>query len=181
MTGSTAGTDNPNIENIEPDAFVQINGHAISGDGSPRESDFRRVDLRDLGSSLQNLASDPGSGLGTAIEEARQTGSPVDVNLTEVRAGGGFDGRTTVSQKGGIGRFSVTVTGQVSIDSDGNWELNASVTGELDRQDYPADPNRTGLASDLTAWGAEQQQQNGGQDFDITFYGSQEINVREQQ
>lgn len=73
------------------------------------------------------------------------------------------------------------MTGQVSIDSDGNWELNASVTGELDRQDYPADPNRTGLASALTAWAAEQQQQHGGQDYDITFYGSQEINVREQQ
>ncbi len=181
VTGKTRGADNPNIRNIDPAAAGVINAHAIMGDGSPREADFRQVNLADLGGSLQTLAADPSSALGGAIDAARQTGAPVDVNMTEVNAGGGFDGNTGTYQKGGIGRFSVTVTGQVSIDSDGNWNLDASVTGELDRQDYPADPNRTGLASELTAWAADQQQQHGGQDYDITFFGSQEINVKEEQ
>ena len=85
---------------------------------------------------------------------------------------------TPINQQGAIGRFSVSISGQVSADDQSNWGLTGTVTGEVDLQDYPYDPSRTGAASALTIIGASVQ--NGGNDYAIDFVGTQTIKVQEQ-
>lgn len=96
--------------------------------------------------------------------------------MREVIAEGGIGGRTSVAQQGGIGRFSVTVDGTVSSTRDGRWTMDATVTGERDRQDYPAS-NRNPIGEGLTRYGRFRQWLGGGQDYDIFFRGSQSINM----
>ncbi|MFK5948223.1 MAG: hypothetical protein QM500_05595 [Methylococcales bacterium] len=115
-----------------------------------------------------------------AISAAGASGNPESVNITGLKAGGGFDGDTSISQQGAIGRFSVSITGQVTSDGKGNWGLVGSVSGEADMQDYPYDPARTGAASALTRFGAGVQSVLGGKDYTINFAGSQTINVQGQ-
>lgn len=162
---------------INPGSLAEVNGHAIGGDGSKRNADFTRVKITDLGKSLQKIAVQSGSTLNKAIAESAIKGGPVSVKMTGVKAGGGFDGKTPLSQKGAIGRFSVSVSGVVSAGSNGGFNMNASVRGETDIQDYPADSARTGTASGLTEFGGAAQSFFGGQDYNIDFFGAQEINM----
>ena len=102
--------------------------HAMSGDGSDRFADFANVDLADLGQSLQNLASQPDSSLGLAIAAARESGEIQFVHITSLKAGGGTLGGTSISQQGAIGRFSVTIEGSVTANSN-TWQLQGIVRG----------------------------------------------------
>jgi hypothetical protein len=162
---------------LNPSDAAAINSHAIAGDGSSRQADFRNVSLADLGKSLQKLAGQKGSALSNAIAAANGDKSKLaGIHMTGVKAGGGFDGNTG-DQKGGIGRFSVQIDGTVSIDKNGGWHMQALVTGEIDRQDYPADSGRTGMASAGT-WAFRQLQAiDGGKDYDMSFHGGQIIDV----
>jgi len=183
VTGSiSAGSsDNPNIQNTRPDDVKGINGHAISGDGSPRESNFTDVDLSDLGGSLQKLAGTQGSALNDAIGQAAESGGSVPISLDGVIASKGFRGNTSTGQKRGIGRFSVDVNGSVIAQTgEGGISFNivGAVSGELDRQDYPADSSRSPFARAATTYGRTRQRISGGQDYNITFFNHQTIDVR---
>jgi hypothetical protein len=153
-----------------------VNGHARFGDGSDRAADFTKVSLADLGESLQAIARQDGSQLHDAIEEAVTTGTPSIIRMTEVRAGGGIGGKTPIGQQGGIGRFSVRVTGTVRAEGKHGWVMSAWVRGEVDRQDYvPSNRNPVGEA--LTRYGKIRQRIGGGKDYNIYFYGQQRIIV----
>jgi RHS repeat-associated protein len=172
VEGTNSATRSPSID--PQDAF-EINKHAMAGDGSDRFADFSQVSLADLGGSLQALAADPKSSLGLAIAAAASTGEVQFVNITQLIAGGGTLGGTPIGQQGGIGRFSVSLQGSVTANSQG-WQLQAIVRGETDTQDYPAsDRNLVGEA--LTSLGRGLQNLGGGGDFDIHFLGTQYIDV----
>lgn len=176
VTGKQPGTGFRSPQ-VRPDDYGAINNHARYGNGSPREVDFARVDLSDLGGSLQTLAGTAGTTLNARIQEARTSGKPVSIRMTDIIAGGGIGGRTSTAQQGGIGRFSVTMDGTVRATQDGRWTMDARVTGEPDRQDYPSS-NRNPVGEALTAYGRFRQWMGGGQDYDIFFRGSQNINIR---
>lgn len=183
VTGSVSAgsSDNPNIQNTRPDDVEGINGHAISGDGSPRESNFTDVDLSDLGGSLQTLAGTKGSALNTAINEAAANGGSVPVSMDEVIASRGFRGKTSTEQKRGIGRFSVAVNGSVIAQTgkEGtSFNFVGAASGELDSQDYGADSSRSLFARGATTYGRTRQRISGGQDYNITFFNHQTIDVR---
>ncbi len=178
ITGKTSG--NISGTEIDPTSPSAVNGHAMAGDGTSRQADFASVDLSDLGASIQKFANTSGTQLADAISAAGASGNPESVNITGLKAGGGFGGDTSISQQGAIGRFSVSITGQVTSDGKGNWGLVGSVSGEADMQDYPYDPARTGAASALTRFGAGVQSVFGGKDYTINFAGSQTINVQGQ-
>ena len=176
VVAKTAGVDNQQIENIAPNDVAGINGHAIAGDGTPREVDFTEVNLGDLGNSLQTLAGQQGSGLNTAINDAANTGETQVITITGVRAGGGQGGNTG-AQVGGIGRFAVNISGLVM--SNGNtWTMAAQVTGVPDRQDYPHDESRGAIAGAVNDLFGTLQQKVGGHDFNITFFGSKSIRIQ---
>ena len=165
-------------ERIDPKNPDAVNGHAISGDGSPRVADFAEVELNDLGASLQKIAVDKNSPLHLAIEKSRITGKPVDIEMTEVKAAKNMlNSKTSLNQQGAIGRFSVSIKGKVSVDSSGVAHFDGTVTGEVDRQDYPLDVSRNPVATALTGIGRLRQAWNGGKDYDIQFSGSQSISV----
>lgn len=179
IAGCTVFPDNPGkipsgMAEVAPDSISGVNGHAIAGDGSPRGVDFTNVDLSDLGASVQTLATQDGQ-LRDAISRALASGKPQEVHLTGVRAGGGFEGRTSPGQKAGIGRFSVQIDGTVRPNGDGQWFLEGRVRGEVDRQDYPTDSRRTGIGPAGNALGDNLQRAFGGRNYDIRFYGSQKI------
>ena len=178
ITGSSQGTITGT--EIDPQSPSSVNGHAFTGDGSSRQAQFANVDLSDLVASIQKFAAASGSQLSNAIASAGESGGAADVSITGLKAGGGFDGDTSLSQKGAIGRFSVSITGQVTSDGSGNWSLTGTVAGEMDRQDYPSDPARTSTASALTKMGAGIQGALGGKNYNITFVGSQAITVKGQ-
>jgi RHS repeat-associated protein len=168
-SGSITGTE------IDPASPVAVNSHAMVGNGTSRQANFANVDLSDLGASIQKFANASGSQLANAINTASVSGNAEAVNITGLKAGGGFDGDTSLGQKGGIGRFSVVVSGHVTADSQGNWKLTGTVTGEPDIQDYPYDASRTGAATAATNFGASVQSALGGKDFTVNFVGSQTI------
>ena len=176
VTAKTSEAPAIGIKDINPQSPSDVNGHAQTGDGSPREADFTSVSLADLGKTLNRLATDNASTLGAAIAEASATGKPVGFYMDEIRAGGGMDGKTPLDQKGGIGRFSVTVSGTVEADKAGKFQMSATVRGEVDRQDYPAS-NRNLVGEALTAVGRLQQWIGGGKDYDIFFRGMQTIKM----
>lgn len=161
---------------VAPNSVIGVNGHAIFGDGTARAADFTKVDLSDLGGSLQKLATQPGQ-LNNAIVNALASGDPQYVNLTKVIAGGGFDGLTSLSQQAGIGRFSVQISGTVLPDMDGQWSMIGSVTGEEDLQDCPPDARRTGIGPAGNALGANLQRLFGGEKYSLYFYGTQNIEI----
>jgi RHS repeat-associated protein len=138
VTAKTAGVPASGIPQIRPSDFRGINGHAITGDGTPRQVDFRTVDLSDLGGSIQNLAGEKGSSLANAIKQAAVSGRSVPITISGLNSGGGIGGNTSIAQQGGIGRFAVDVSGQVRVNANGGWVLRGTVTGIVDRQDYPA-------------------------------------------
>jgi uncharacterized protein RhaS with RHS repeats len=177
VTGGSSGQPNSGVPVVRPDDARAINGHAVRGDGSPRQSDFRAVDISDLGGSIQTMANDRGSQLHSAIARAARTGRAVEVNITDI-GGGGFGGATSQAQKGGIGRFSVDVAGQVRVNGRGGWVLTGTVTGRPDRQDYPNDARRGAIANGATNALGTMQGILGGQDYDLTFFGSQTIEAR---
>lgn len=177
------GPDDPNIRNVAPNDVIRINGKAITNSsGAPSESDFTKVDLSDLGNTLQTLADDPTSQLGQAriAANAPNATGPVPVNMTEVVAGGQFFGKTPFSQQAGIGRFSVNVEGVVYGNGNGGWTLHGTVRGELDEQDYPVDFRRNPAATIATGVGAGLQAGLGGSNYPITFFGRQRIGARGQ-
>lgn len=100
------------------------------------------MNLADLPASLTTIASQPGSRFNAAIVQAQATGKPQPLRMTQVRAGGGEGGNTN-SQRGGVGRFSVTVDGVVTPGPAGGWTYTAKAIGEPDKQDYPHDPRRS--------------------------------------
>lgn len=179
IAGCTVFKDDPGeipsgMTEVAPNSVSGVNGHAIFGDGSPRAVDFTKVDLSDLGSSLQTLAGQEGQ-LHDAISTAMASGEPQGVHLTGVRAGGGFEGQTSLGQKAGIGRFSVQIDGTVRPNGNGQWFLDGRVRGEVDRQDYPSDSRRTGIGPAGNTLGDNLQRAFGGQNYDAIFYGSQRI------
>jgi RHS repeat-associated protein len=176
VVAKTAGTDNQGIENIAPNDVVGINGHAVAGDGTPREVDFTKVNLGDLGNSLQTLAGQQGSNLNTAINEAADSGETQEITITGVRAGGGQGGNTG-AQIGGIGRFAVNISGLI-VSSGNTWTMAAQVTGIPDRQDYPHDERRGAIAGAVNDLLGTLQQKVGGHDFNVTFFGSQSIRIQ---
>ena len=168
-----------NLKNpIDPVSPLEVNGHAMAGDGTDREADFSKVHLNDLGASIQKFAKNPKGSLNKAIDQAGESGKPVDISISGLRAGGGFEGDTPISQKGAIGRFAVNVEGKVTTDKDGIWNLTATVRGKTDEQDYPKDSSRPPIASALTSFGAWVQKKLGGDNYDISFKGSQDIQVK---
>jgi RHS repeat-associated protein len=177
VTGTTIGAATPGVAYIRPNDFDGINDHAQAGDGSPRQIDFRTVDLSDLGASIQTLSKEPDSSLRNAILTAASSGMAVPLSITGLNAGGGTFGDTSVAQQGGIGRFQVNIAGQVSINDNGAWVFKGTVTGVDDLQDYqPGDRNFIGEA--LTAYGRVKQKLLKGADFTTSFYGSQSIEAR---
>jgi len=163
---------------VDPTSPSSVNGHAMTGDGSAKVADFAAVGLEYLGLSIQKYATSNNSQLANAISSASNSGKTQIVNINGLKASKGFNGDTSLSQKGAIGRFSVSISGLVNADKNGNWSLTGLVTGEPDRQDYPFDSSRTGTASALTAFGAGIQGQLGGKNYDIFFAGSQTISVK---
>jgi hypothetical protein len=178
ITGTTSGTITGS--EIDPASPSAVNGHAMAGDGTSRQANFANVDLSDLGASIQKYANASGSQLANAISSAGSSGNPEAITITGLKAGGGFDGDTSLSQKGGIGRFSVAIVGTVTSDAKGNWSMSGSVTGEIDAQDYPVDPARTATAGALTRFGAGVQSVLGGKNYSVNFVGSQTIKVKGQ-
>ena len=176
VTRRIAGRDNSGIRNIAPDDIPGINGHAIFGDGSPREVDFTRVSLNDLGGNLQRFAGQAGTTLNSAIAQARETGEPVQVNIRNISAGGGQGGRTGHGQIGGIGRFAVNVSGTVTADGN-SWSMSATVTGVPDTQDYPHDDRRGNIAGPVNDAFGRAQKSAGGKNYTVTFYGAQNIRI----
>ena len=168
--------DAPNIPNLRPDDMWEINRHALFGDGSPRQVDFRKVDLSDLGPGIQKIAADSKSRLYAAIGEAIQTGKPVPLSMTGVNAGGGQGGKTGF-QVGGIGRFSVVTNGEVIPTGNRGWTYRAAVTGEPDDQDYPRDTRRGSIAGPVNDAFGKVQSWVGGEPYRITFFGDQKIEV----
>ena len=163
------------IRSMDPQSPSSVNRHAMGGNGSPRAADFTKVSLRDLGSNLQNYATDRAGKLYQAIAAAERTGKPQPVQFT-VFAGGQMNGLTPLGQKGGIGRFNVNVDGVVTSNK-GRWDMNGVVTGAPDRQDYNDDPSRGGFGSGLTTFGSRMQNIFGGRSYDMSFFGSQSINI----
>jgi len=177
VTGKDPGQDNPNLRNIHPANPFAINGHAVVGDGSPREADFRDVSLDDLGGSLRKEALIKGSPFGLAIAQAARTGAPVPVAISDIVGGRTvFRSGAPFAQQVGIGRFSTDVFGKVEVDGE-NWRLQADVTGRPDEQDYPPDPRRSAAAEWGTRTLGDFQQQLGGQNYGITFFGKQRIHA----
>lgn len=166
----------PQIRNIAPDDIIGIDRHAIFGDRSAREVDFTKVSLGDPGGSLQRFAAQDGTSLNSAIAQARESGEPVHINIRNIRAGGGQGGRTGNGQIGGIGRFAVNVSGTVTADGT-SWSMSATVTGVPDRQDYPPDDRRGSIAGPVNDVFGAAQRAAGGQDYTITFTGSQRIRI----
>ena len=162
------------LQEIDPTSMREVNGHAIWGDGSDRGADFTKVSLADLGHSLASLSRQDGQ-LKDAIAKMLETGEAVPINLTGVRAGGGFEGRTGLAQQTAIGRFSVSVSGYIRPNGNGQWFLDGRVRGEVDRQDYPDDSRRTGIGPAGNTLGQRLQGYAGGNDYNIYFYGSQRI------
>jgi RHS repeat-associated protein len=171
VQGSTKGAQ------IDPGNPAPVNGHAMFGDGSDRTADFTKVELTDVGKSLQHLASQKGSGLEKAIEKAAKSGDPVAIIITHLNAGGGYNGNTSFLQKNAVGRFDVTVEGSVTADSKGNWHMSAVVTGEDNRQAYGYDKNRTPLATVVTAIGQAIQDVGRGKNYNMSFSGYQTIDI----
>lgn len=153
---------------------MTVNALAIGGYGTPRGADFTKVDLSDLGRSIQNCASDNGK-LQAAIERANESGVGQYIYINNLRAGGGLDGSTPWMQKLGMGRFSVDVAGMVRTDRRGNWTFDARVTGEEDKQDYPYDATRTLIDTIITGIGAGAQFLHGGEDYTIYYFGTYKI------
>ena len=178
VTGKTSGVITG--AEVDPQSPSEVNGHAMAGNGTNRQADFAKVDLADLGASIQNLASDPNSSLAAAINSAATSGNPEAINVTGLKAGGSMSGDTPLGQKGAIGRFSVALSGTITSDSSGNWTMNATVIGEPDKQDYPYDANRGGVGNALTGFGKGVQKVFGGQNYTINFVGSQSIIVNKQ-
>jgi hypothetical protein len=175
VVGSRRGYDNPRTPNLAPDDILGINGHAWVGDGTARDVDFRKVSLADLGPSLNKLAAEDGSRLNQAIKQAAATGSPVPWNgITDLRAGGGILGRTPMAQQFGIGRFSVAGSGVVTADND-FWNLDATLSGKHEKQDYPYDKTRGPIGTAFTDLGLGLQHLLGGEDYEANFLGSQHI------
>lgn len=173
VTGRIAGRNDPSVPDIDPGNMIAVNRHAVYGNGSLREVDFRKVNLGDLGGSLQRFAAESGSGLNAAIRRARETGEPQAVSITALDAGGG-EGGNTGSQVGGIGRFAVDVRGTVTVDG-GQWTLTATVTGVAEEQDYPPDGRRGRIAGRVNDALGREQRRAGGHDYWVRFYGAQRI------
>lgn len=161
---------------IDPQSPSAVNGHAMFGNGSRRYADFTKVDISGVGGRLIRFARQDGSQLNTAIRRAMETGKPQGGRITELDANGGVGGPTSLKQQAAIGRFSVTVDFTVNAKKNGIFTLRAMVSGEPDKQDYPAsDRNTAGEAA--TAVGEQIQDLGGGKDYWIYFIGSQEIEL----
>lgn len=175
VVGKEGGIDNPKVPNVRPDNAFEINRHAMFGDGSPREIDFRQVSLNDLGGSLQKIARDPTSELHGYIQQAARTGQPVRVKINEVVAGKTvLKSKAPLGQQGGIGRFSVGIEGIVRANGS-DWSLEGSVTGEEDKQDYPGNKRRSGAGELGTKRFGEVQRLSGGKDYVTPFFGNKNI------
>jgi RHS repeat-associated protein len=175
VVGFNLAKFSPRSRTINPASPSQVNGQAISGDGSPRYADFSTVSLADLGSSIQKYASQDGP-LRSAINEAALTGKPVAVSISGLKAGGGIQGNTPFGQKFGIGRFSVGINGQVTADKNKKFTLSGVVTGETDLQDYTPSNRQFGGES-ITSLGGALQNARGGSPYNLFFLGSQNILV----
>jgi hypothetical protein len=84
------------------------------------------------------------------------------------------------SQKGGIGRFAVNITGSVTAKTGEkgiDFQFVGDVTGVTDRQDFPADSRRTPTAALGTALFGTAQNKLGGNDFNIIFFNTQTIDL----
>jgi hypothetical protein len=163
---------------VAPDDWEAINGHAMFDDGTSRYVDFSTVDLSDLGGSILKLSqsSDPEDTLAPAIEQSMKTGEAVDINITGLSAGGKIlSSRTPLTQQGGIGRFSVDISGNVIANQNGDWELHGSVTGQANLQAYATDLKRGPVGTALNYVGRGVQIIGGGNDYTIYFRGSQTI------
>ncbi len=163
-----------NATTINPQSPIAVNGHAISGNGSTRHADFTKVDISEVGGSLRKYARQEGSPLNTAIRTAIETGETQGLSISSLNAGGGIGGTTNVAQQGAIGRFAVDLNVSITADSHGAYTIRALVSGVTDRQDYPPS-DRNILGEGLTTLGREVQEAAGGRDYDIVFYGEQEI------
>ena len=165
-------------DRVDPDDFHSVNGHAIRGDGSPRDVDFSKVEIKDLGGSIQSIAADAKSSIQRAARESMTTGMPVGVRLTDVIATKNMlSSKNSIAQQGAIGRFGVNIDGELSVDKDGNITLIGRVTGISDKQDCVFDQNRNAIGAMLTEIGRIYQKVEGGKDYDIKFGGNQIIRV----
>jgi len=167
----------PGAVQINPASPAAINGHAINGDGSDRWADFTTVSIAGVSGSLARYAAQDGSPLNEAIKRAARTGDSQHGNITGLDAGGDIGGRTPVSQQLGIGRFAVDIAYEVTAQRNGSYTLRGIVTGVTDRQDYPAS-DRGAAGETGTAVLGRLQRSRGGKDYDVHFYGAQEIDLR---
>jgi RHS repeat-associated protein len=175
VTKKTGGYDDHGIENLKPNNTAGVNGHAISGDGSPREGQFGDYRLDDLGGALRTEAQNPSSSLAGAIASATETGRPTAFT-TQVGVGA-LDGKAPLAQQLGVGRIEVVVSGTLQSTQNGV-TFSATVRGITDSQDYQSDSTRNPAGSALTAAGAALQKADGGSDYKYYFRGSQSIKGR---
>lgn len=173
----TVRADDPRVPNLAPNDVVGINGHAISGDGSPREVDFTKVRLGDLPASVRKEAARPNSRLHGAVAAALATGQPQPIEMRGVGAGGGEYGKTGLGQIGGIGRFKVDTRGVVRPGRDGAWTLDTDVVGRPNTQDYVHDPRRGVIAGLVNDALRPIQDKMHGNRYTIDFFGSHHMAV----
>ena len=162
------------VATIDPTNARDVNSHAISGDGSPRAADFTKIRISGVGGSLRKFAHQKGSTLNNAIRTAISTGETQGLSISGLSAGGSLGGSTDVGQDLAIGHYSVNLNLSVTADHNGNYSIRALVTGVTETIDYN-EGDRNPVAEGLTTLGRELQEANGGNDYDIIFYGEQEI------
>jgi hypothetical protein len=82
---------------------------------------------------------------------------------------------TPPARFGYTGQAYLSELGMVQPNGNGKWFLDGRGRGELDRQDYPQDSRRTGIGPGGNSAGGWLQGVFGGRNYDINFYGSQQI------